>query len=279
LKNFKIQSIVLSLVMLFGFVFSPLTTFASSTVSVEDYESLNVSPMTIVFEDNKERIFQLEINGDLYEYHEVKDLIDGKEVTQITTYFINEFGDKEKVDYYETGIDYLEVSNELIQPMCGPPCLFVAVVVVRQGTSYLLKRSLTSATLRTVASQPATRVAPVISSYTPHTVNVSSRTFTITKSNMQHILQRHHQTYYHAGAGNPVNQTFFYDNISTGAINNIATQALRQNATLIDDYIRAGKGYINVPTTYNGVTYQVGAQLTGSRQITNIYPTITYIAP
>lgn len=238
----------------------------------ESSEELNISPTTIISENENEKIYQLTMDGNLYEYHEVKEVVEGKNIIQTTTYLVNDFGDKEKVDYYE-------ISDASYQVMCGPPCFYIAVVAIRAGTSYYLRKTATSATLRTIVSQPASRVAPVVSSYTPHTVSVGGRSFTITKADMSHILQRHHQTYYSASQGNPLNQTFFYDNISTSTINNIASQALRQNAGKIDDYILQGKGYINVQTSYNGVTYNVGSQITGARQITNIYPSTTYIAP
>lgn len=52
---------------------------------------------------------------------------------------------------------------------------------------YYLKRSATSATLKTVISNSVSKVAPVVSNYTAHQVKLGTRTLTLTKSDLQHI--------------------------------------------------------------------------------------------
>lgn len=67
--------------------------------------------------------------------------------------------------------------------------------------------------------------------------------------------------------------------MNPSTINKIASQAIKNNATTLQNAVNSGKGYYNVQTTYNGITYNVVGVNFQTNTIVQVYPTKTFIFP
>ncbi|MGL4523666.1 MAG: hypothetical protein ACRCWQ_14050 [Bacilli bacterium] len=157
---------------------------------------------------------------------------------------------------------------------CGPPCGFIAVLVVREGVKYLLKKPTNQVLVRTIVRSTVSKSDDIIRNYTPYSIQSGNRTITITKTVMKHILDRHHPDYFHDLGDLAEPQSFFMDTISTTIINNIANQAVRQNANKL--FTNTGPQiFKQVDHVYNGITYRVGVDTVKNR-VTQVYPRQTF---
>lgn len=230
------------------------------------------------------------MDDQLLEYHESYSLNEfGQKISNTQVYKIDNKGYKSLVDTYEElVIDDTEIietlTNESYSVKAAATCSACVKIAVKayrvasNGFKYLLKKTPTSTVVKTITSNSLTKVAPIVSKYTPHKVNLGIRVFTLRKQDLQHMLTRHHMSYWNSGIGAPLNQTFFINNMSPKTLNHIASQAIGKNAATLNNAIKNGKKFYSVSYTYSGITYKVGVDFT-QKAITQIYPTSTFLLP
>lgn len=268
MKNFKLFSIILSLALLISILSSPGSSYAATTNNNSDDDQATTSGLQIIFENEFEKKYTIPEND--YIYHEKYVNENGKNIAQITIYSTDE---NEVIDYYEHEIG----DSSQIMPRCGPPCGYIAVIAVREivdgVVSYHLKKSKSSATLKTVKIGSVARVQPIISGYTSVSFQVAGTTFKINKSDMQHFLTRHDVKYFAKDGNSNDSQTFFVDSLKPLTINAIAKQAVEANITKI---IQSSTNFVTMDYTHNGIVYRVGVNK-GFNAITQLYPKKTYL--
>lgn len=228
MKNFKLFSIILSLVLFINTVSLPVSSFAS-TIEPSDAnfkDEPETSDIQIIFENESEKKYKIGAND--YIYHELKTIKNGKNVIQVTIYTSDE---KSIIDSYDQELNI--VNENSIQPLCGPPCGWIAVIAIRtilpSIIKYDLRKSASSATLKSILHAPPSRIQGVLANYTQHEFKAGGINFKVRKSDMEHYLERHHGNYFNILKEKPdVTQSFFVDTMDPRVLNHIATQATQK---------------------------------------------------
>lgn len=283
MNKLKSISILLSIVLFLNVALLPISSYANVdesiyteelTRSLENY----VEPIvTVIYENENEKKYTVSTND--YVYHEKYVNVGGKRIIQTTTYTPDE---KNVIDYYEYEIATSSLGSVGVTPRCGPPCGFIAVIAVRSVVSglaqYTLRRTATSAILKTVKHAPPARIQGVIANYSQHNFTAGGKAFHINKNRMQHFLERHHTNYFNSHlskAGNT--QSFFVDSMDPRLLNHIGSQATQKNVSTI---LSSSKHFVQVDYTYNGIVYRVGVDKSFSPYlVTQIYPRTTFLLP
>lgn len=104
-----------------------------------------------------------------------------------------------------------------------------------------------------------------LKSFKTSTYLTGNSKFLLTKSDMEHMLVRHHPKYWTGGV--KAKQTFFSPNLSINDINNIALQVAKQNRSILQ--LRGTNGIYQVTGKVNGVSYTLGIS---KGHIKQLYP-------
>jgi len=248
----------------------PLANIASANTEL-DYELENyIEPTaTIIFENATEKKYTVSSND--FIYHE-KLLPDNQ--LSVTIY------EKDGITIVDSYTQKIENDAVGITPYCGPPCGYFAVLTFRyvlsNVVSYQLRKSATSAILKTVSKAPASRVQGVIANYQQHHFAAGDGTkYFINKNRMQHFLERHHVNYFNPDLKTTSKQDFFIDTMDSRVLNDIATKAVQKNNSIIKS---SADSFVQVEYKYNGIDYKVGVDKSFSPHlVTQLYPKATYI--
>ena len=169
-------------------------------------------------------------------------------------------------------------SNEItIEPMCGPPCGYIAVIAVRSvvnGVARAILKNSAGKTIKTIVPAASGAAANTARNYVVKNITVNGKSFSIPQERMKHFLERHSMNHWNGSwAPNNTPQSFFHPGMTVQQIEKIAFDGLRANSSKL-----VGEGFITFNHSHNGIVYQIGVNMK-QRAITQIYPRTTYVSP
>ncbi|MYL56184.1 hypothetical protein GLW20_01535 [Virgibacillus halodenitrificans] len=225
-RSFKFFSTVISFVLLLSFLL-PSITFANE--GVENW-------VDIVEEDNS------------VTYDENPDLF-----TNIQEVDWDRFVDESKDDEE----NYLiESDSTVIQPFFWG---LVARVVISGGKHVIKWGS------KIFKKAPKSKVTNALKNFKTATYKTGSHTFKLTKTDMKHMLERHHPKYWNGTVKKK--QTFYNPNLSVNDVKNIAMSIAKQNRNTLKS--KGTNSTFQVQGTVNGVKYVLGVT---KGHIKQLYP-------
>lgn len=211
---------------------------------------------------------------------EIKD--NSIEAIDINTKFVESELEVQKpehnIKYPELALEETEFSNiPDIQPMCGPPCGLIAVIATRaivSGVSRAILKNSAGKTIKTLVPAPKNAAANAVKNYTTKSVKANGRTYSVTKTDMKHFLERHSMNHWNGSwAPGKTSQTFFYQGMTIQRLDTIILNGLKQNASKLPS-----SGFKQFNYTYNNITYVIRVNGT-TKRVTQIYPKKTYVNP
>ncbi|MEH3001092.1 MULTISPECIES: hypothetical protein [Bacillus] len=128
--------------------------------------------------------------------------------------------------------------------------------LVLQGGSKLIKVG-----TKTFKKAPKSKVVNSLKNYKGATYKAGSKTYKITKSDMKHMLERHHPKYWNGTSKKT--QTFFDSRLSVKDIERIAINVAKQNRTKLSKIKVSGQ----VEGKVDGVKYVLGVSNGHMRQL------------
>lgn len=221
-RNF---SWILSFVVLFSFI---APSFASASVS--DVLSKDASEWLMIEED--ENWTTVEDHPEVFESIEEID------------WSIVKYEYTEDIDWDSIPI---EPSEEIsgIQPFFWP---LVARLVI-SGGKYVIKYG-----SKIFKKAPKSKVTNALANYKTLTYRTGSHTFKLTKTDMKHMLERHHPKYWDGSVKSK--QTFYNPDLSVNDVKNIAHTIAKNNKSTLAK--KGTNATFQVEGTVNGVKYVMG---------------------
>lgn len=239
------------------------TVFMSAFLSVLLFSSTISS--TMVFADNGQPVDDWvhgeEINWDNVEWEEIDIEYDNDEDIIFEEDFYDE--EYEEIDLaegedYQTEYDFVIINEEdprFKETEIQPFIWGLIARVVLSGGKHVVKFG-----SKVFKKQPASKAVNHTKKFKAAKVNIGNgNTIVLQRSSMNHILQRHHPSYW-AGY---TNKTLFNPNISSAKIRSQVIQILNKNKAKIKN----GYGTINVKI--DGTTYRL---IVKNYRVTTFYP-------
>ncbi|MGE7717490.1 DNRLRE domain-containing protein [Priestia megaterium] len=154
--------------------------------------------------------------------------------------------DEEEIDWSNVPIESdEEVSEQEMQPFFWT----VVARLVLSGGKYVIKWG-----SKIFKKAPASKVTNALSRFTTGTYKTGSHTFKLTKTDMKHMLTRHHPKYWDGSVKK--SQTFYNPTLSVNDVKNIALSIAKQNRSTLSK--KGTNSTFQVQGTVNGVKYVMG---------------------
>ncbi|WP_338751459.1 EndoU domain-containing protein [Bacillus sp. FJAT-52991] len=132
--------------------------------------------------------------------------------------------------------------------------------LVIQGTTRLAKVG-----SKTFKKVPSSTVTNALKNYKGTTYSIGSKKYKLTKTDMKHMLERHHPKYWTDNKKNVKKQTFFDYRLSIKDIENIAISVAKQNREKLSKV--SSNGSAQVKGKVDGVEYVLGVEKGHIRQL------------
>ncbi|MBR7798345.1 MAG: hypothetical protein ACQEWU_21510 [Bacillota bacterium] len=214
-RSFIFFSAFVSFVLLFSFLL-PSISFAKE--GVENWVDIIEEDNSVTYNENPELFTDLEeVDWDKF----VDDPEDGEE-----SYLI-------------------ESGSTVIQPFFWG---LVARVVLSGGKHVIKWGS------KIFKKAPKSKVTNALKTFKTATYKTGSHTFKLTKTDMKHMLERHHPKYWNGTVKKK--QTFYNPDLSVSGVKNIAISIAKQNRNTLKS--KGTNSTFQVQGTVNGVKYVLG---------------------
>ncbi|MEC2078459.1 hypothetical protein [Metabacillus fastidiosus] len=173
---------------------------------------------------------------------------------------IQEVGSPEEINWDEIPI---EVNPDALveEPTGEVQILGIVARIVIVGGAQVIK-----AGSKIFKKAPTSKVTNALANYTTGTFKTGSHTFQLTKSDMTHMLTRHHPKYWTGQVKQ--SQTFYDSKLSVNDVKNIALEIAKQNNTTLAK--QGTNATFQVKGKVDGVEYVLGITKGHIRQL---YPT------
>lgn len=289
----KILSVVIALGMIFTILPNYHTIKASEVTNgeeeliaeelveelTEEFSEIEDNELTInsINADTDSLEVEIELNTDDYEMNmaiEVDDSaemdISGKVVTEdgqtinqdyhvtveksLDDIFIATFVDKKSGEVYNVNTTELQASALPLIPILIVVARVAAPKVIKYGSKIFKKA-------------PASAVTNALKNFTTATYKSGSHTFKLTKTDMKHMLERHHPKYWNGTAKST--QTFYNPNLSVNQVKDIAISIAKQNSKTLSS--KGTNSTFQVEGKVNGVKYVLGIQKGHIHQLYPVY--------
>lgn len=225
----KIFCSFLSFILLLSFI---TPSFAKANESVDASEENQLEWVDIeeevnwLFEEEAPGLFQLlkEVNWDEVELELAEDEIDWSNIPK-------------------------ELNEEIQMNEMQPLVWGLVARAVLSGGKYVIKWG-----SKIFKKAPKSKVTNALNNFTTGTFKTGSHTFKLTKTDMQHMLTRHHPEYWDGTV--KATQTFYNPNLSVNDVKNIALNIAKQNSSTLSK--KGTNATFQVEGTVNGIKYVMG---------------------
>ena len=244
---FRLLSAVLSLVLTISLV-APGFAKASTNINNEK-ESVNSDNLVVTFPTTEN-----DTVAQWLDKEEELNSISEEEMPELFVTLEEVNWDEVELDDIQDGeVDWsnvpIEVDEEIVDREIQPFIWgFVARVLISGGKHVIKWGS------KVFKKAPKSKVTNALANYTTGTYKAGSHTFKLTKSDMQHMLTRHHPRYWDGSVKSK--QTFYNPNLSINEIKNIAIDIAKQNRTTLSK--KGTNATFQVEGKVDGVKYVLG---------------------
>lgn len=126
--------------------------------------------------------------------------------------------------------------------------------IIRATVSKVASRNVLKIGVRSYAPTPTSIVVNALKNYKTLTYTTGNKSFKLLKTDMQHILTRHHPNHW---AGKVTSkQSFFHQHTKIDEIRNIASKVLKQNRSTLSK--KGTAETFQIKGTVNGIKYRLG---------------------
>ncbi|ETT86744.1 hypothetical protein MKZ08_09680 [Viridibacillus sp. FSL R5-0477] len=232
----KLISIVTSFSLLFS-LFVPSITFGMEAKTIEK---------PVVNGANKEEVLWVDIEeeNNAVSYDENPELFSTlEEINQENITFIENADGIHDIDWDSIPIELAE--HNTVQPFIWGT---VARLVI-SGGKYVIKWG-----SKVFKIAPKSKVTNALSSFKTATYKTGSHSFKLTKTDMKHMLERHHPKYWNGTVKK--SQTFYNPNLSVTEVKNIAMTIAKDNSKTLAK--KGTNSTFQVEGSVGGVKYVLG---------------------
>lgn len=170
------------------------------------------------------------------------------------------FNNLEEIDWstvdlvvVEDDIDWdtvpIEVEESDLEYAIQPFIIPLIARAVLSGGKYVIKWG-----SKVFKKAPTSKVTNALSSFKTVNYTVGKHTFKLTKTDMKHMLERHHPEYWDGSVKS--SQTFYNPNLSVNDVKDIAISIAKSNRNKLDE--KGTNSTFQVKGTVNGVEYVLG---------------------
>ncbi|WP_369901458.1 hypothetical protein [Bacillus manliponensis] len=160
------------------------------------------------------------------------------------------------IDWNSIPIEKNEEVEE--EPQIQPRILGLVARVVWIGGKQVIKWG-----SKTFKKAPKSKVTNALSTFKTATYKAGNHTFKLTKTDMKHMLERHHPEYWNGTVKGT--QTFYNPNLSVNGVKDVAISVAKQNSKILAK--KGTNSTFQVEGTVNGVRYVLGITKGHIRQL------------
>ncbi|MFJ7746944.1 hypothetical protein [Peribacillus sp. NPDC097295] len=227
--------IFLSFILLFSFI---LPSFAQATIPVEK---------------SKEQVDSEETQLDWIDIEEAKNWLIEEEAPELFQHLEEINWDELEVDFIEEEVDWnsipIEINEEISTSEIQPLFWGIVARLVLSGGKHVIKWG-----SKIFKKAPTSKVTNALAKFTTGTFKTGSHTFKLTKTDMKHMLTRHHPKYWDGTV--KASQTFYNPNLSVNDVKKIALTIAKQNSSTLSK--KGTNATFQVEGTVNGIKYVMG---------------------
>ncbi len=227
----KLISVLTSFVLLFAFLGTTVSTvYAESSQQESNYEWVEIEE-----DDNS------------ITYDEYPAIFNSTEEIDWST--VDLVVEEDDIDWnsipVEVGVEESSVEYATVQPFIIP----VIARVVLSGGKYVIKWG-----SKIFKKAPKSKVTNALSSFKTVDYKVGKHTFKMTKTDMKHMLERHHPEYWNGTVKST--QSFYNPNLSVDNVKDIAISIAKKNREVLEK--KGTNSTFQVNGTVDGVEYVLG---------------------
>lgn len=150
----------------------------------------------------------------------------------------------------EDDIDWDSIPNEVMEDNVAQPFVWGLVArLVLSGGKYVIKWG-----SKVFKKAPKSKVTNALASFKTATYKTGSHTFKLTKTDMKHMLERHHPQYWDGTVKKT--QTFYNPNLSVNDVKNVAMTIAKSNSKTLAK--KGTNSTFQVEGSVGGVKYILG---------------------